>query len=385
MRIGLLGAYSIDNTGDILLGYAVRQTLHKWLPGAELLTYAPVLDGDFWGHRWDRERGVDTEVVPVPPDGSMSWTRGLDALIVGGGGLIVPAPGFAPFLLGDVRQKNPRLPTAWNGLCSQNTPWYVQDLEPDYRAVKLACQHLRYVSVRNHTTERFLRRCGYEGGLEVVPDPALLLHVPSQPEAEARLDAELEALGIESGRPIIGISVGRAVKDGRAAAFFRELFALLRAHLESVDRDAQLLLFPFGELYGDSALQEAAHAALPEARVLRRRLSALDTYRLVGRLSAYLCTRFHAMLAAFAQDTPFLVMDEYLDDSVGSSKIREFIADLGLEPFYLCPYLSTEPGWKLRGLLAKGRTVSYKRGLGECQARLDRHYGAMLQALRLMG
>ena len=69
-RIGFLGAYSIDNTGDQVLGYAVRQAFRKRLPHAELVLLSPALKGDFWRHAWTGERGIDVEVRKIAADDS---------------------------------------------------------------------------------------------------------------------------------------------------------------------------------------------------------------------------------------------------------------------------------------------------------------------------
>ncbi len=109
--------------------------------------------------------------------------------------------------------------------------------------------------------------------------------------------------------------------------FYNELFSTLSKLVAK--RSIELVIMPFGEIYGDSELQRMAHAAIPGAKIVTARLTALERWRLVGALDLHLCTRWHAMLAAFAQDVPFLVMDEYLCDATASSKIREFIVRHG--------------------------------------------------------
>lgn len=380
-RIGLLSASSIDNAGDVLVGYAARQALRAALPGCEVQAFAPVLPHAFWGHEFSRARGLDGDITPVPPSGPLDWADGLDALVVGGGGLILSEAGFAPFLLGDPARWDGRVPAAWNGLCSQNTPSHLAGLAPHYAAVRACCERLRYVSVRNATTERFLRRCGYAGPIHVVPDPALLLDVPADPR-ELHL-AALAACGIDPARrrPLIGVSVGGAVTDPHAAGFFAELLPAIDAAARELGAD--VVLFPFGQVYGDAAYQLRAAAAIPSARVLRTPLDALGLWRLIGHLDVYVCTRLHAMLAAFAQDVPFLVLDEYLSDEIASSKIREFVVDGGLEPLYLCPSLSRHPAAKLRALLHGRADVSFASGVALLRERLQAHYRDMIAALGL--
>lgn len=385
-RIGFLGAYSIDNAGDVLVGYATRQALGRLLPGCAQTIYAPALPGAFWRHGWDAARGIDAPITPVPTAGPLSWAAELDALIVGGGGIVSIEPDFRPFLLGEPDRLPARVAAAWNGVCSQNQPAYLAGCDDDYRVVRACCERLRYVSVRNRSTLRFLRGCGFTGEVHVVPDPALLLDAAQHPEHGTRaadLDALLRDSGIDTARPIVGVSIGEALRDPRAAAFYDDLLATL-ARLKSEHPAAcEILFFPFGAIYGEAALQAEAARRVPGARVLARPLDPLGLWRLIGRLGLHVCTRYHAMLAAFAQDVPFLVLDQYLSDTVATSKIREFIAEGGLEAFYLCPFLSVRPGWKLEGLFHGRAQVSFRSGIADCQRRLREHYQAMIGRLGL--
>ena len=321
-RIGYLGAYSIDNTGDIVLSYAVRQSVAELLPSSEPRLLSPAFPHAFWGHAWDRDRGIDLEITAVPPDSGVEFADGLDALIIGGGGIIGLEPSFRPFLLGTPeRWDAARVPAAWNAVCSQNEPWYLAGQAEAYQTVKTCCEKLSYVSVRNRTTANFLRRCGFAGRIELVPDPSLLLVPPTGCE----LDAVLQENGISPRKYLLGLSVGAAVQDPRASGFFADLLGTLAKLLRNNQAELEVVIFPFGQVYGDEQFQLAAAAQIPGAKRIVTRLRPMDYWRLIGRMQAYVGTRYHAMLAAFCQDVPFLVLDEYLSDAVCSSKTREFI------------------------------------------------------------
>src|SRR5262249_17902580 len=210
---------------------------------------------------------------------------------------------------------------------------------------RLCCTRLRYVSVRNRTTLTFLRRCGFEGEVRVVPDPTLLLDVPR--EVDAAVDEILAASGADRSRLLVGVSPGNSLEDPRAADFYKDLLET-RARM---GKQAQVVLFPWSYMRGDPRLCEAAAKELPGAVVIRRRMSALELWRLIGRMGVYVAARYHSMLAAFAQNVPFIVVDEYLSDLTASSKTREFIVEHGLEPSYLCPFLGAKPSWKVAGLI----------------------------------
>ena len=381
-RVGFLGAFSLDNAGDAILGYAGRQAFRELVPEAEHTVFAPRLPHDFCGHDFGRERGIDAEIVPVPAGADMSWARGLDALVIGSGGLIQLDPSFRPFLLGDPERWDAAQPAAWHALCSQNQPWYLEDDGGGYQAVRRCCEKLRYVSVRNRTSVNFLRRCGFAGEIHHVPDPAILLRVP--PEIDPAVDEILGVSGAQPGQRTIGVSIGSTLGDPRAERFYRELFATLLRLRKDSPIPVQIVLFPWSYMRGDERLMDLAAPHLPGAIAIRRRLRALELWRLVGKMDFYVASRYHAMVAAFAQDVPFVVIDENLSDLVASSKTRELIVDQGLEAHYLSPYLTTNPSWKVEGVFRAGSRVSFAGALADCRQRLRRHYERMVTALDLI-
>lgn len=380
-RIGFLGGYSIDNTGDQMLGYAVRQAFRRRLPDAEQVLLSPALPGDTWRHAWTAERGLGLEVRPVPADDSTGWSKGFDAIVIGGGGLVQLSPEFRPFILGEASDWPSAVPAAWNAVGAENPPAYVAGQKPFYRAVKRCCETLSYVSVRNETTLRFIRRCGFSGPAPIVPDPTMQLHLPEDDASRGIL----HEAGVNTNKAVIGVSVGQSIRDARATTFYKELFHSLASGVLSGQRPCEVVLIPFGNVYGDPDLQALAQRLLPSAKPIQRPLSATERWRLIGALDWHICTRYHAMLAAFAQGVRFVAIDEYLSDAGGTSKIRDFVVSTELDGFYLCPYLSTAPAAKLANaakLMTEMPQPYAKRLLG-FQRDLESHYDAMVRALGL--
>jgi hypothetical protein len=378
-RIGFLGAYSIDNAGDQLLGYAVRQALRERVPGAEHVLLSPALRGDMWRHGWTVERGIDLEVRKIPADDSTGWSKGLDALVIGGGELVRLEPDFRPFLLGEASDWDPSVPAAWNAIGAEKIPAYVDEHRAAYRAVKRCCETLAYASVRNETTARFVGKCGFAGPLPIVPDPTMLLSLPDS--ESGRGESILRAAGVDTDRFLVGVSVGNALRDRRARPFFEGLFAELASRMKVVE----IVLFPFGNVYGDPELQRIAHQAMPLAKLLDAPLTALDRWRVIGALDLHVCTRYHAMLAAFAQDVPFVVLDEYVSAVTGSSKIKDFAVKADLETFYLSPYASTSPRPTMAQAfeVSQAPDVSFRERRELFQRDLAAHYDALTIALEL--
>jgi hypothetical protein len=362
-RIGFLGAYSIDNAGDVLVGLATRRAVAARV-ACEEVVLAPDLPEPHFRHDFGVERGGGAPIRRVAPGAATDWSDDLDALVIGGGGILSLDPAFDPVL------RWGRPPAAWNAVGAQAAPWYVPALAERYAAVRAAATRLRYLSVRDRATARFLAGVGVEREIAVVPDPTIGLESPPAPTLRAEA-------GIAPGRPVIGVSVGSAIRDRRAAGFFRALLAALRG------LPADLLLFPFGGIYGDDISLEIAAPALPRAVRFPRRPAPLELWSLVGQLDLYVCARFHGMLAAYAQGVPFLVADEYLGDVTATSKVREFIVDRGLEERYLCPYLGERPELKVAlawdGCGDAGPRL--RAAAAEDRARLAAHFDALVAAL----
>ena len=379
--IGFLGAYSIDNAGDAIVGYASRRAVLDLVPNVEYQVLAPALPHAFWAHGWDRERGAGEPIRAVPASDDCAWAADFDAVIIGGGGVINLDPSFAPFRLGDPARWPARCAAAWNGVGSLNQPWYLSAHQADYARVRACCERLAYTSVRNRTTLRFVRECGFAGDVEVIPDPAIAL--AAVPDAcEREIDAVLATLALAPrrgrARPLVGLSLGAAISAPIAVAFFAALEKLLR----ELAGECDLLIFPFSRMQDDAA----AHAALAQrlgARTLPQPLSPLAQWALIGRLDAYVGSRFHAVIAAYTQNVPFVAIDEYLRDTIASSKIRELLVDRGLEVHYVCPFLPEASAWKIGALIRDRDRISYEKLVADDRRRLATHYRSMLERLQL--
>lgn len=379
MKIGFLGAFSIANAGDAILGYASRRAVLERVPTHAYELLAPALPHPFWAHAWDAARGLGDPIRAVPASSDCSWAADFDAVVIGGGGILNVDPSFAPFALGDAARWPSSCRAAWNGLGSMNQPWYLTAHRADYARIAAACERLAYVSVRSQTTLRFVRACGFRGEVHVVPDPAIAL-TSMPPAAEAEAERLLVELGLEPRRGrrrrLLGLSLGATTAAPIAAPFFRALEAELRV----LARDCDLLFFPFSQLQDDLVAQ-AALADRLGARRISSVVSPLALWALVGRLDTYVTSRFHGVIAAYAQDVPFVAIDEYLRDAIASSKIRELMVDRELEAHYVCPFLPEASAWKVGAILHGAG--SFAERIADDRRQLDAHYGRMLAALGL--
>lgn len=356
----------------------MRQALAARVPDAELRLLAPQLTGAHWQHAWDVDRGLGMRITPVPADDSTAFARELDAVVIGGGGIVSPSPAFRPFLLGSPDRWPAEVPAAWSAVCSQNQPSWAPAGAAGRAVVRACCERLAYVSVRNRTTERYVRACGYAGPLHVVPDLVFGLRLEPEPAIVAEVDAVLIAAGIEPGSPLVGIAVGRALGDTRAHPFFRELFTTLKGITQAPGGPAAVV-FPFGAVYDDTEQSRIAAEALGVPCLPA--LSPLALWELVSRLELAVCTRLHGMLIAFAQHVPFVVLDEYVSNELGTSKIQQVTAEAGLERLWLSPFLPGSPGWKLQAAWDQRAAIDLASPAAEARAALERHWTTLVGAL----
>ena len=272
-RIGFLGAFSIDNIGDLVIGYATRAAIRARI-ACEEVVLAPDLPGTVWHHDWSAARGLGTPIRRVAPGHDVGFADDLDALIIGGGGIVMPMPGFEPFVLNDPERWG-SVPAAWNAVGSQFTPWFMPTLAEFYARVHHACARLRYVSVRNRTTETLVRRCGWDGPIELVPDPAILYDPPPEPA----VDAALAKLDLRDGRPLVGVSLGASLLSARTAHFYDELVTDLEHRAAAGEID--VVVFPFGQIYRDADIARRVAARLRHGHAIDTALSPAAAWRLV--------------------------------------------------------------------------------------------------------
>jgi hypothetical protein len=108
-------------------------------------------------------------------------------------------------------------------------------------------------------------------------------------------------------------------------------------------------------------------------------LDAAARWQLVGRMQLYVGARLHGVLAALAQEVPFLAVDEYFTDDLASSKIRELLVDADLALHWTSPYLPGDPARKLRAIVARG--AAFAPFLAGARQALTVHHDALVRAI----
>lgn len=387
-RVALWNGSGMDNLGDQAIDLITRRELGLRLPGAEFVTFTP------WPGRYCRnglridERGV--------------WTgQGtFDAIVIGGGALLLGPPFRDPssqfFLLGpEPARFKDGCPVLWNGVCSDSQ--YRAPSAPRWRQFMTdACARVSHRAVRNSRTRTFLRDCGVDGPIEVVPDIGV---------AARQGNARRGRLG----RPVIAVAAGRPVFPRRFLAKVSDfamanlglcdpaLIEMRRYDEDSVYSDdaytgelkqglaglaeaGDLVISAFGEMYGDDLVCDllASKMGVPCRRLWELELDGVLNF--FGGADVVLGFRLHACVLALSAGTPFIMIDPYHCAQTKTSKMREFAIQCGLERFYFTLPDFLERRAEIHRAVQEALDLGW-RGIADVRERLTAEVGAHFDRL----
>jgi hypothetical protein len=172
VRVGLWGAFDVEDVGDMLVPRIIRAELSRRLPGSTLRVWSPL-----GGAGWNRFDDPSTE--PPAPLGTWSAAR-LDEL-AGAVDLLVISGDLVddPFLVGGLGAANEAsVPSAWHAVSLPRDG--LGDSQDELRPIlaRRAC-----VSVRDERSRDLLVAAGVDREVAVVPDPVLLADRLFRPDA----------------------------------------------------------------------------------------------------------------------------------------------------------------------------------------------------------
>lgn len=191
-RIVLSGYYGFKNSGDEAVLQSILLALEAQGKEQGVAIEPVVLSAD---PEWTKKVYGVSAAHRMKPGEIWSTLRQSGGLISGGGSLLQDATGRAtiPYYLGIVKMAQwLRKPTF---IYSQGIgPVNRRQYDPWIRSIFGKC---RYVSVRDAESAELLRKIGYQGNLDVVPDPVMGLPLRSP----------VGPSGQEKKNPVIGVSV----------------------------------------------------------------------------------------------------------------------------------------------------------------------------------
>ncbi len=339
-KVGLIGMFGINNAGDNLEAMATKFLLEKQLKDVDISCFSinlSTMSRTLLGKQ--RMGSLECVTKPAYLEKEEFWNTiyDLDALIMGGGGILLPIPECDPILLYGSHINIKRVPkTAWNAVGSNWAPLNDRKLLGWYSKIKEAVDILDYVSIRSITTQRLLERSGcMPEKINRVPSLVTAMEL-DQPELLSELETKY---GIHKNQRLIGISIGPEITRNPLDKFINALAKTINEIQTNLSEDYKIIVFPVGEMYGDGAACRMLGELCPDSCVVAKELTATQVWLLIGRLDAYLSMRYHGVVSAIAQSVPTLVLDCYLSNETLGSKLRDLVWDSELEEFYFSPII----------------------------------------------
>lgn len=311
-RVGISGSYGGLNLGDEAILEAILRPLRDDL-GADVVVFSRDA-----ADTTRRHRVAAVPVRAIGKDDAREIVRGLDLLILGGGGILYDDEAHR-FLREVWLAHELGVPVVVYGVSAGPLR------DPSARAaVRDALSRCAAVTVRDRHAQALLQDLGVDQPVRVTADPALLLDPAELPSDALRRDGlDLDALD----GPLIGISVrepGPAAPD-LDIGHYHALVANTADYL--IQRiDAEIVFVPMERKMVDvqhshAVLAKMQHAA--RARVLTREYSAGGMLALVGRFEMAIGMRLHFLIFAARMGVPFVALPY-------ATKVSGFIEDLDL-------------------------------------------------------
>ena len=332
-RIGLWGTFDVDNYGDLLLAHLGSKELTARLPGAVVRPFSPF----GWFHP------VGFEGVDLPhPLGVWSTERAarlaseLDCVVIGGGDLIhtevdslAHAYGIEP---AEMRLRDPSkffidglgpelerdCPVVWSAV---GVP---ADLPDEVAArVRTAARGRPYLAVRDEISRLRLERAGIEGGIEVIPDPAVLLpRVFTRDLLQTALGHLVRMDWFPGDGPAVAVQ-----GNGHLVPWVPELAAEIRSVFGP--EGASVVTLEIGPCHGDGEFAHALHAALEGAMPMYHVPGTARLEHIAAAIraaAAFIGSSLHGSITAFAFERPYAMLH-----GVGLSKMDGFAVLAGAE------------------------------------------------------
>jgi polysaccharide pyruvyl transferase CsaB len=309
-RVGISGSYGGLNLGDEAILSGIVAELRRALP-VEITVFSRDAEDT-------RERHQVERVLPVRKlsrDEVLPEIQRLDLLILGGGGILFD--GEAQNFLREVMLAHEhRVPVMVYAVSAGP----LRDPAAQ-EVVREALARSEVVTVRERGARQILEEIGVKSEIAVTADPALLLK-PEPVPADA-----LKREGLDSGRPLVGMSVR---EPGAAAPEISEqIYHRLLADVADfmVDRyDADIVFVPMEPNMLDTQQCHAVAAQMLRAQratVLKGDYTSGQLLTLMKSFAFVVGMRLHFLIFASLQNVPFVALPY-------APKVHGFLDDLNI-------------------------------------------------------
>jgi hypothetical protein len=335
MRIALWNGSGLDNHGDRLLDQVNRVELSRRLPSAAFETFCP----------WSE--GPDCKRLRVDTDGRWCGEGAFDAIVIGGGALLMGPPfshpGMQSFFLGPYPERfRDKCFVSWNAVCSGSQ--FASSLLASWKEyVQAAARRIDFASVRNTRTREFLMQCEVAEAPTVVGDPVVLMREPRTRRSRVRgrrlgiavarpafPEEFLRAMGNSAVADLVGanpavvrIAPGVGPEDYDELRYAQQLAALVQPMVK--DHEVEIAVIP--NVYGDEKpaglLANLLGDTCRTVTVLQKEGKRLMTW--IESLDCLVASRLHYCVLALAAGTPVVALDPYYSNVLGTSKLCEFM------------------------------------------------------------
>lgn len=311
VKVGISGSYGGLNLGDEAILQSIIEQLRSSM-NAEITVFTRSCEDTLDRHKVERAIQVRTlarpEVIP-------EVTR-LDALIIGGGGILYDAHARIYLREAEIALQNgvPVMVYAV-GAGPLKEP-------PVQQYVKTVLNSVNTLTVRDRRSRQILEESGVQREILVTADPALLL------KPEPIENSLLKREGITGKRKLIGISVretGVAAPDIREEHYHKLLANAADFIIERFDAD--VIFIPMEPKAFD--LQHS-HAVISQmlrpqrATVLKENYSSGQLLSILSRMEFAIGMRLHFLIFAAIQGIPFVALPY-------SPKVAGFLEDMHME------------------------------------------------------
>jgi polysaccharide pyruvyl transferase CsaB len=310
-RIGISGSYGGMNLGDEAILEGILSQLRRRV-SAEITVFSMNPEDTLERHAVQHAVSVRSltrkEITPV--------IRGLDLLILGGGGILYDRDAQA--YLREVNIANElNVPVfvyaiSAGPLTSQSARVAVRDA--------LNASSTTVITVRDKQGYRLLEDVGVTNEIHLTADPALLL------EPEPLSNEQLTAEGVDFTRRLVGFSVrepGPAAPELNPEEYHEMLANAADFIVERFDAD--VLFVPMEKIDVQQSHGVVSHMRYAEkAEILRRRYSPRQILDLMGKLDFAVGMRLHFLILAALAGTPFASLPY-------APKVSGLLDDLGID------------------------------------------------------
>jgi polysaccharide pyruvyl transferase CsaB len=310
-RIGISGSYGGMNLGDEAILEGILSQLRRRV-SAEITVFSMNPEDTLERHAVQHAVSVRSltrkEITPV--------IRGLDLLILGGGGILYDRDAQA--YLREVNIANElNVPVfvyaiSAGPLTSQSARVAVRDA--------LNASSTTVITVRDKQGYRLLEDVGVTNEIHLTADPALLL------EPEPLSNEQLTAEGVDFTRRLVGFSVrepGPAAPELNPEEYHEMLANAADFIVERFDAD--VLFVPMEKIDVQQSHGVVSHMRYAEkAEILRRRYSPRQILDLMGKLDFAVGMRLHFLILAALAGTPLASLPY-------APKVSGLLDDLGID------------------------------------------------------